>query len=180
MENPTELPTALEVINATNLNYFNNTQKAEFFTLKAIVLSRLGMIDEANRILLKLFKLISTLPKGGRLGLLQWPTLPTIQGHYIRCQCCQLLFAGCHSLQECQFQEISYSSVVAIDIWRFSRQHVQIFRTLQSRSSFMVLGPIHFRTVDISQSSRSPTGPLPSDEDCEIIPSSLVLTIADY
>lgn len=50
METPGDLPTALEVINATNLNYFNGTQKGEFFALKAVVLSRLGMLEEANRV----------------------------------------------------------------------------------------------------------------------------------
>jgi transformation/transcription domain-associated protein len=64
MENPAELPTALEVINATNLNYFNNTQKAEFFTLKAIVLSRLGMIDEANRIFAQAVQIDLNISKG--------------------------------------------------------------------------------------------------------------------
>lgn len=64
MENPNELPTALEVINATNLNYFNNTQKAEFFTLKAIVLSRLGMIDEANRIFAQAVQIDLNIAKG--------------------------------------------------------------------------------------------------------------------
>lgn len=64
MESPNELPTALEVINATNLNYFNNTQKAEFFTLKAIVLSRLGMIDEANRIFAQAVQIDLNIAKG--------------------------------------------------------------------------------------------------------------------
>lgn len=64
MENPAELPTALEVINATNLNYFNSTQKAEFFTLKAIVLSRLGMIDEANRIFAQAVQIDLNIAKG--------------------------------------------------------------------------------------------------------------------
>lgn len=50
MDNPTDLPTALEVINATNLNYFSGVQKGEFFALKAQILSRMGMIEEANRI----------------------------------------------------------------------------------------------------------------------------------
>ena len=64
MESPSELPTALEVINATNLNYFNNAQKAEFFTLKAIVLSRLGMIDEANRIFAQAVQIDLNIAKG--------------------------------------------------------------------------------------------------------------------
>lgn len=50
LNTPEDLPTALEVINATNLNYFSNVQKAEFFALKGLTLSRLGMFEEANRI----------------------------------------------------------------------------------------------------------------------------------
>lgn len=50
MENPTDLPTALEVVNATNLNYFSGLQKGEFFALRGLILSRLGMTDEANRV----------------------------------------------------------------------------------------------------------------------------------
>lgn len=50
MDNPSDLPTALEVINATNLNYFSGVQKGEFFALKAQILSRMGMIEDANRI----------------------------------------------------------------------------------------------------------------------------------
>lgn len=50
MENPAELPTALEVVNATNLNYFSSVQKSEFFALRASILSRLGLTEEANRV----------------------------------------------------------------------------------------------------------------------------------
>lgn len=50
MDNPAELPTALEVVNATNLNYFSGLQKGEFFALRSIILARLGMVDEANRV----------------------------------------------------------------------------------------------------------------------------------
>ena len=44
-----ELASGLEIINATNLNYFNTVQKADFFTLKARFLSKLGLLDEANK-----------------------------------------------------------------------------------------------------------------------------------
>lgn len=45
--NPAELTTGLEVINNTNLQYFTSSQKAEFFTLKAMFLSQLNAHDEA-------------------------------------------------------------------------------------------------------------------------------------
>lgn len=50
LDSPADLPTALEVINATNLGYFSNIQKAEFFALKGNILAKLGMVDEANRV----------------------------------------------------------------------------------------------------------------------------------
>lgn len=50
MASPADLPTALEVVNATNLNYFSGLQKGEFFALRSIILSRLGLLEEANRV----------------------------------------------------------------------------------------------------------------------------------
>jgi transformation/transcription domain-associated protein len=50
MDTPADLPTALEVVNATNLNYFSGLQKGEFFALRSVILSRLGMVEEANRV----------------------------------------------------------------------------------------------------------------------------------
>jgi transformation/transcription domain-associated protein len=47
-ENPDELSSGLEVINNTNLNYFNNQQKAEFYTLKGMFLEKLGQDNEAD------------------------------------------------------------------------------------------------------------------------------------
>jgi len=47
-ENPDELSSGLDVINNTNLNYFNNQQKAEFYTLKGMFLERLGQHNEAD------------------------------------------------------------------------------------------------------------------------------------
>ena len=47
-QNPHELNSGLEVINNTNLNYFSTQQKAEFYTLKGMFLSKLKRKDEAN------------------------------------------------------------------------------------------------------------------------------------
>lgn len=47
-QNPNELSNGLDVINNTNLNYFGQQQKAEFFTLKGMFLAKLGHKDEAN------------------------------------------------------------------------------------------------------------------------------------
>ncbi|KIY71478.1 hypothetical protein CYLTODRAFT_487243 [Cylindrobasidium torrendii FP15055 ss-10] len=44
-QKPNELAAGLEVINNTNLHYFSPTQKAEFFTLKAMFLARSGSTD---------------------------------------------------------------------------------------------------------------------------------------
>ena len=48
-QNPSELASGLEVINNTNLMYFNGPQKAEFFTLKGMFLAKLKLHDEANQ-----------------------------------------------------------------------------------------------------------------------------------
>ncbi|KAF8460620.1 hypothetical protein BDZ91DRAFT_851440 [Kalaharituber pfeilii] len=47
-QNPHELNNGLEVINNTNLNYFGAQQKAEFYTLKGMFLSKLKRKEEAN------------------------------------------------------------------------------------------------------------------------------------
>ena len=47
-QNRSELNNGLDVINNTNLNYFNLQQKAEFYTLKGMFQARLGAEDEAN------------------------------------------------------------------------------------------------------------------------------------
>ena len=50
LASPGELPLALDVVNATNLNYFNGAQKGDFFALKALIMARLGMLEDANRV----------------------------------------------------------------------------------------------------------------------------------
>ena len=47
-QNSSELGNGLDVINNTNLNYFAAPQKAEFFTLKGMFLSKLGSREEAS------------------------------------------------------------------------------------------------------------------------------------
>jgi len=47
-QNWSELTSGLDVINNTNLNYFGQQQKAEFFTLKGMFLAKLSHKDEAN------------------------------------------------------------------------------------------------------------------------------------
>lgn len=47
-QNPSELQIGLEVINNTNLNYFGNPQKAEFYTLKGMFLAKQNQTNEAN------------------------------------------------------------------------------------------------------------------------------------
>ncbi|KXS94318.1 hypothetical protein AC578_10812 [Pseudocercospora eumusae] len=47
-QNRAELTNGLDVINNTNLNYFGPQQKAEFYTLKGMFLSKLNQKDEAS------------------------------------------------------------------------------------------------------------------------------------
>ncbi|PHH83003.1 hypothetical protein CDD82_4018 [Ophiocordyceps australis] len=47
-ESAEELSNGLDVINNTNLSYFNQQQKAEFFTLKGMFLEKLGQKSEAD------------------------------------------------------------------------------------------------------------------------------------
>ena len=47
-QNRSELTSGLDVINNTNLNYFGPQQKAEFYTLKGMFLSKLSQKDEAH------------------------------------------------------------------------------------------------------------------------------------
>ncbi|KAI6047148.1 hypothetical protein EDC04DRAFT_2864285 [Pisolithus marmoratus] len=47
-QKPDDLTAGLEVINNTNLMYFSNPQKAEFFTLKGMFHARAGRYEDAN------------------------------------------------------------------------------------------------------------------------------------
>ena len=48
-QRPNDLQAGLEVINNTNLMYFSNAQKAEFFTLKGMFHARSGRSEDANQ-----------------------------------------------------------------------------------------------------------------------------------
>lgn len=60
---PNELNTGLDVIRNTNLVYFATQQKAEFFTLKGMFLSKLNQKDEANKAFATSVQIDLNLPK---------------------------------------------------------------------------------------------------------------------
>lgn len=62
-QNPNELSQGLEVINNTNLAYFNLMQKSEFYTLKGMFLARLNMNEEANQVFTQAVTMDMTFPK---------------------------------------------------------------------------------------------------------------------
>lgn len=62
-QNPSELNTGLDVIRNTNLVYFSHEQKAEFFTLKGMFLSKLNHKDEANKAFATSVQIDLNLPK---------------------------------------------------------------------------------------------------------------------
>ncbi|PSK39382.1 hypothetical protein C7M61_001993 [Candidozyma pseudohaemuli] len=62
-QNPNELNTGLDVIRNTNLVYFATEQKAEFFTLKGMFLSKLNHKDEANKAFATSVQIDLNLPK---------------------------------------------------------------------------------------------------------------------
>jgi transformation/transcription domain-associated protein len=62
--NPNELTSGLEVINNTNLMYFSQMQKAEFYTLKGMFIAKLGNKDEANAAFQQSIQMDMSLAKG--------------------------------------------------------------------------------------------------------------------
>lgn len=48
MQSPSEVRSALNLVNSTNLDYFDNWQKAELFRLKGETLQHMGLGDESN------------------------------------------------------------------------------------------------------------------------------------
>ena len=60
---PAELSQGLDVINNTNLMFFAAAQKAEFFSLKGMFLSKLGQGEEANRAFATAIQMDLNLPK---------------------------------------------------------------------------------------------------------------------
>lgn len=61
--NNNELSAGLEVINNTNLMYFSQTQKAEFYTLKGLFIAKLGNKDEANAAFQQAVQMDMSMPK---------------------------------------------------------------------------------------------------------------------
>jgi transformation/transcription domain-associated protein len=62
-QSPAEYSTGLDVINNTNLHYFSQPQKAEFFTLKGIFLSKLNLHEDANVAFSSATQIDMSLPK---------------------------------------------------------------------------------------------------------------------
>ncbi|KNC98645.1 histone acetyltransferase TRA1 [Spizellomyces punctatus DAOM BR117] len=62
--NATDYATGLDVINNTNLLYFNPQQKAEFFALKGIFFAKLNLHDDAEKAFSSSIQLETTLAKG--------------------------------------------------------------------------------------------------------------------
>ncbi|CAI2169805.1 6786_t:CDS:10 [Funneliformis geosporum] len=62
-QNPGEVSAALDVINNTNLNYFGPQQKAEFHTLRGMILAKLGRDAEADDSFSRAVQVDMRLPK---------------------------------------------------------------------------------------------------------------------
>ncbi|TPX61909.1 hypothetical protein PhCBS80983_g00781 [Powellomyces hirtus] len=62
--NATDYATGLDVINNTNLLYFNPAQKAEFFALKGIFFAKLNLHEDAEKAFSSSIQLETSLPKG--------------------------------------------------------------------------------------------------------------------
>lgn len=60
---PTETTAAIEILNATNMNYFVNSQKAELLTYKAMFLQKAGEIEEAGKLFSHAIQLDMNLPR---------------------------------------------------------------------------------------------------------------------
>lgn len=67
MDDPTDLSIALDVINSTNIGFFQTIQKADFFALKADLMAKLGLVDEANRVFAQAVQIDLNLAKGWSL-----------------------------------------------------------------------------------------------------------------
>ncbi|KAL9093662.1 MAG: hypothetical protein Q9159_000191 [Coniocarpon cinnabarinum] len=96
--NPAELQIGLEVINNTNLNYFGNPQKAEFYTLKGMFLARQNQQNEANEAFSNALGFELKLPKAwvewGRYNEQLFRENPTNINHATSALSCYLEAAG--------------------------------------------------------------------------------------
>lgn len=97
-ETPADLGSGLEVINNTNLQFFSNSQKAEFFTLKAMFLAKVGHDKDA----VSTFSSAITLDMGFAKAWAQWgefhdrlfKSQPTDLSHAANAVSCYLQAAG--------------------------------------------------------------------------------------
>lgn len=65
--NSSEWPSGLDVVNNTNLMYFSNSQKAEFWSLKGVFFSNLQLHDEAAKAFASATQIDSALPRAWAL-----------------------------------------------------------------------------------------------------------------
>ncbi|KAI9362471.1 FAT domain-containing protein, partial [Zopfochytrium polystomum] len=100
-QSPAEYATGLDVINNTNLMYFSNAQKAEFWTLKGIFLSKLKLNPEANTALSSANMIDTSLAKGwaawGQFNDELFKTKPKEIKHGVSAVSCYLHAAGIYS-----------------------------------------------------------------------------------
>ncbi|KAG8711225.1 hypothetical protein FRC08_016173 [Ceratobasidium sp. 394] len=96
--NPNELTSGLEVINNTNLMYFSNLQKAEFYTLKGMFIAKLGNKEEANAAFQQSIQMEMSLAKGwaewGKFSDRQFKEKPQDYSHAANAVQCYLQAAS--------------------------------------------------------------------------------------
>ncbi|EGO01921.1 hypothetical protein SERLA73DRAFT_166433 [Serpula lacrymans var. lacrymans S7.3] len=97
-QKPNDLQAGLEVINNTNLMYFSNSQKAEFYTLKGMFHARFGRNDEANQAFGQAVQMDMTQAKAwaewGRYSDRMFKEIPTDMSHAASAVSCYLQAAG--------------------------------------------------------------------------------------
>ncbi|KAI6151887.1 hypothetical protein BKA82DRAFT_2906299 [Pisolithus tinctorius] len=97
-QKPSDLVAGLEVINNTNLMYFSNPQKAEFFTLKGMFHARGGRNDDANHAFAQAVQMDMMQAKAwaewGRYNDRMFKEHPTEMSHAANAVSCYLQAAG--------------------------------------------------------------------------------------
>ncbi|KAG6332834.1 hypothetical protein ID866_6255 [Astraeus odoratus] len=97
-QKPNDLQAGLEVINNTNLMYFSNAQKAEFFTLKGMFHARAGRYDDAHHAFGQAVQMDMTQAKAwaewGRFSDRMFKEHPTDMSYAANAVSCYLQAAG--------------------------------------------------------------------------------------
>lgn len=97
-QRPSEIQSGLDGINNTNLMYFSNPQKAEFYTLKGMFHAKCGRTEEANQAFGQAVQMDMTQPKAwaqwGKYSDLQFKENPTDLTHAANAVSCYLQAAG--------------------------------------------------------------------------------------